>query len=183
MKRGFKSQSELISKRYRKALGLTLEEALPYKQIADHLNVRIWEPRDIPGLEKSAIAQLSKPESEWSAATLEANGTTLIIVNSAHSEARRANDVLHELAHIILGHSKGRLDVSDDGHLWLKSYGLDQEEEADWLSATMLLPRDGLLALYRRFPDHETIAEIYGVSPELVKMRVNLTGISKQVRN
>ena len=161
---------------------LTLEEALPYTLFAEHLGVRIWTPHDVPGLDQRFIEQLaSTDESDWSATTIQVAGKTLIIVNSSHSVRRRANDVVHELAHIILDHTKARLEVSNEGHMWLKSYAKEQEDEADWLSAALLLPRDGLLKIYRRIQDFESIAEIYQVSVDLVRMRVNRTGISKQI--
>lgn len=184
MRRGFKSQCEQISKRYRKELGLGLEEALPYRTFAKHLDVRIWKPTDVPGLDDRFVHQLTEvDDSDWSAVTLQVDGNSLIIINSSHSEKRLANDVVHELSHIILDHRKARLEVSDDGHMWLKSYGKDQEEEADWLSAALLLPRDGLLNLYRQNQDLAELSDIYAVSVDLVRMRVNRTGVSKQFKN
>ena len=164
-------------------MGLTLEEALPYNAFAQHLQIPIWTPESVPGLSTDHVAQLTEHGSdEWSALTVTVNGRTVIVVNSSHSERRLANDVCHEFAHQILDHRKARLDVSDDGHLWLKSYSSDQEEEADWLAASLLLPRDGLLRAYSKNRDLEALAEQFAVSIDLVRMRVNRTGISMQIR-
>lgn len=182
MQRGFKSQCEQISKRYRKELGLTLDEALPYRTFADHLKVRIWTPEQVPDLEQSFVDLLTNESaSYWSAVTVQSDGKTRIIVNSSHSEKRLANDVTHELAHLILDHKKARLEISDDGLLWLKSYRKEQEEEADWLAAALLLPREGLMSVYRKTTDIVNLSNIFEVSTDLVNMRINRTGITKQL--
>lgn len=182
MQRGFKSQCEQISRRYRKALGLALDDAMPYGLLAEHLRVRLWNPHDIPGLEEKYVHQLTVVDKhDWSAVTVNVSGKSVVIMNSSHSERRLANDVVHELAHIILDHRKARLDVSDDGHMWLRTYSNDQEEEADWLAGALLLPRDGLLKVYRECRDDQIVADNFLVSVDLARMRINRTGIRRQV--
>jgi Zn-dependent peptidase ImmA (M78 family) len=73
------------------------------------------------------------------------------------------------------------VDISEDGHLWLSTYGEEQEREADWLAATLLLPRDGLLHSFARYRDVESVAMQFRVSRELVRWRLNATGVSRQV--
>ena len=183
MRRGFKAQCEQISKRYRKELGIQEDEALPYSLLADHVGVRIWKPEEIPGFSKEHVKQLTVVDkNDWSAVTVSEKEKKVVIVNSSHSERRLANDVTHEIAHLLLDHQKARLDLIEDGLLWLKSYSSEQEEEADWLSASILLPRNGLMKVYKRTQDLETIAGIFEVSTELVRMRVNITGIIKQLQ-
>jgi Zn-dependent peptidase ImmA (M78 family) len=73
------------------------------------------------------------------------------------------------------------VDVSEDGHLWLTTYGRDQENEADWLAASLLLPRDGLLSYFSRRRSVEAIAAQFQVSVELARWRLNATGVLRQV--
>lgn len=182
VQRGFKSRCEQISLRYRKELDITLEDALPYRRLATHMNVLVWTPEEIPDLDLRCVEDLAGIHAkEWSAATIEENGTTLVIVNSAHTEPRKANDVMHELSHIILDHEPARVDLSEDGYLWLSSYDKRQEDEADWLAASLLLPREGLLGVHKRKRAVEDLAEHFGVSSELVRMRINMTGIGRQL--
>jgi len=184
VRRGFKAQCEQISKRYRKELGLTLQEALPYRVFADHMGIRIWRPDEVPDLTAKSVQQLTvHDESDWSAVTIQDFGKTVIVVNSTHSEKRLANDVIHEISHIILDHQKARLEVNDAGDLWLKAYRSEQEDEADWLAAALLLPRDGLMACYRTIQSFGELADIFDVSADLVRMRVNRTGIARQLQN
>lgn len=81
-----------------------------------------------------------------------------------HSEGRLASDIMHELAHIILGHEPARVEVSKDGLLILSTYDKTQEEEAKWLSGCLLLPREAPLLIRRSGLSPEVAAAKYGVS-------------------
>jgi len=182
MQRGFKSRCENISARYRKNFGLHIEDPFPYRKLAESMGILIWTPADVPGLSPKHLKVLTESKSsEWSAVTITVGLKSLIIVNSSHSESRLANDITHELAHIILDHSVARLDVSDDGHMWLKTYDKEQEAEADWLAASLLLPREGVLRVYRRKRNVNTVASTFEVSKQLATMRINVTGINRQL--
>ncbi|MEX2126091.1 MAG: ImmA/IrrE family metallo-endopeptidase [Woeseia sp.] len=182
MQRGFKSRCEQTSRRYRRKLGVSLEDALPYRQLADDLGVTLWTPGDVPGLDNETVRQLSVTDpGSWSAATIKLDARHIIVVNAAQDERRIPNNIVHELAHIILGHAAARVDISEDGHLWLTTYGRDQENEADWLAASMLLPRDGLLSCFSRRRNVEAIAAQFQVSVELARWRLNATGVLRQL--
>jgi hypothetical protein len=182
VQRGFKSRCEQTARRYRRKLGVSLEDALPYRRLADDLGVVLWTPSDVPGLDGETARQLSVTDpGSWSAVTIELDARHVIVVNTAQDERRIPNNVVHELAHIILGHAAARVDVSEDGHLWLTTYGRDQENEADWLAASLLLPRDGLLSCFSRRRNVEAIAARFQVSVELARWRLNATGVLRQV--
>lgn len=168
--------------RYRKKLGVSAEDALPYKELANDLGAILWTPADVPGLDDQTLRQLLLAGAgSWSAVTIELDSRHVVVVNPAQHERRIPNSIVHELAHIILGHAPARVDVSEDGHLWLTTYGRDQEREADWLAAALLLPRDGLLSQFSRCRDVESTAAKFEVSVELVRWRLNATGVLRQV--
>ena len=182
MQRGFKARCEQMAGRYRKRLGVSLQDALPYRQLADELEVVLWTPGDVPGLDPETVHQLSVTGAgAWSAVTVSLDGKHVVVVNTAQDERRIPNSVVHELAHIILGHSASRVDISEDGHLWLSTYGREQEDEADWLAAAVLLPRDGLLPCFARYRDVRKTADRFKVSVELVRWRLSATGVRRQV--
>ncbi|HZD52429.1 MAG TPA: ImmA/IrrE family metallo-endopeptidase [Woeseiaceae bacterium] len=182
MQRGFKSGCEQASRRYRKRLGVSLQDPLPYRQLAHELDVLLWTPADVPGLDEDTVRQLAVTGAgSWSAVTVRLDGKHVVVVNSAENENRIPRNVVHELAHIILGHSASRVDISEDGHLWLSTYGQDQEQEADWLSAALLLPRDGLLPAWARHRNVRAVATQFRVSHELARWRLNMTGVVRQV--
>lgn len=182
MRRGFKARCEQTASRYRKRLGVSLQEALPYRRLAKELDVVLWTPSDVPGLDANTVRQLSVTDAgAWSAVTVRLDGKHVVVVNHAQNERRVPNSVVHEFAHIILGHAASRVDVSEDGHLWLSTYDREQEGEADWLAATLLLPRDGLLPCFARYRDVRKTADRFKVSVELVRWRLNATGIGRQL--
>jgi hypothetical protein len=56
-----------------------------------------------------------------------------------------------------------------------------QEAEADWLGAAMLVPRESALEWMVQNGDLEGGARNFGVSVELLRWRVNHTGVVRQV--
>ena len=74
---------------------------------------------------------------------------------------------MHELAHIILTHEPSQIVLSANGHMYMDSYGKAQELEADWLGASLLVPRDGLLAILRRGGSVASAANHFAVSTKM----------------
>jgi Zn-dependent peptidase ImmA (M78 family) len=104
----------------------------------------------------------------------------VVIYNPRHSDGRQASDIAHELAHIILGHTPGKIVLSQDGAMVMRSYDPQQEEEANWLGWTILLPREALAAAVRVGLSTSGIAQRYGVSEQLVEYRIRMTGANRQ---
>ena len=143
----------------------------------------MWQPKDIPGLSGEVLNQLTVVDRDsWSAVTLRVGDAGVIIVNSAHAATRRRNSVAHEVAHLILEHEPTRIDVSKKGYLLLSSYEGEQEEEADWLAGSLLVPREGLRWAYRSSQDSQVLASRFGVSEQLLQWRLRMTGILVQTR-
>ena len=182
-KRGFKAWCERMALEKRTELGLRAIDPLPPVKLAETIGVKIWSPTEIPGLSAECIKTLlhDDPDS-WSAVTLRLPGIDLIIVNSAHSKARQASDLMHEVAHILLGHTPSRVDVSDEGHLLLRTHDQAQEEEANWLSGCLLLPRPCLQSILRNGGATRESAQRFGVSLDMLIYRLRVTGAEIQAR-
>lgn len=181
LKRGFKTWCENAAGGYRAELGLSEVEPLPPDRLAHHLGVKVWRPEDVPGVSASALDQLTRIDpGNWSAVTLRFAADSLVIVNSTHAATRRSSSLAHELAHIILGHDASRVDVSKDGHLLLQSFDRAQEAEADWLSATLLVPREALLWALDHLTSSNEVGQYFGVSHDLLNWRRRMTGVDKQ---
>ena len=182
MRRGFKAQAERSAAAARAALGLLPNAPIDPWAYAAHLNVRVLNFAKL-GLPKQAASQLSVIDGDsWSAVTLQLDRVFAIVLNPAHAITRQRNDLMHELAHIELEHMPARVEVSERGLLLLSDYSDEQEQEADWLAAALLLPRDGLIQL--RSTRHSTteIANRYGVSEALCEWRLRMTGVDVQMR-
>lgn len=182
--RGFKTWCERYSTDTRKTLGLAGSAPLDTRALAKHLGVRVWMPNDVPGLSDDALDVLlrndGKTPSCWSAVTLVVQKKVVVILNASHSLARQASDLTHELSHRVLEHEAQEVDVTEEGIMLLRNYEKAQEEEADWLSGCLLLPREALLHIRRRgLADGEAVA-LYGVSMKMLTYRLARTGVNRQ---
>lgn len=182
-KRGFKAWCERTALDKRTDLGLRQVDKLDPYDLANHLGVTIRRPDEIPSVSQGCLKRLLRDDRDsWSAITLRHGSQTTIILNTAHSVARQASDLMHELAHIILGHTPARVDVTDDLQLLLRTHDPGQEDEANWLAGCLLLPRPALLNLQRRRIDPADAAREYGVSVPMFTYRLQVSGATIQAR-
>lgn len=180
MKRGFKSWCETIATKYRKELDLKNSDQLDPIVLAKYLKIPLLTPTEINGIDSETTRQLLiTDQSSWSAVAIAINNSYLVIYNPSHSSGRKANNIMHELAHIIIGHKPNQTFFSSETGLFLRYFEQEQEEEADWLAATLLLPREALILAKRQQQDIHQISEKFCVSPQLVTMRLNISGVNK----
>jgi Zn-dependent peptidase ImmA (M78 family) len=143
----------------------------------------VLAPAEVPDLDPTVLQILLKEDPDsWSAVTVSVGNRDLIILNSSHTGGRPASDLMHELAHILTGHTPGRVDVSEDGLLMLNTYDKGQEAEAAWLAGALLLPREALLFLRKNGISTERALKIYGVSIDMLNYRLRMTGVDLQLR-
>ncbi len=180
--RGFKTWCENTSSNLRRELDLRPQEPLDPQSLAEHLGVAVWSARDVPGVPEDALQVLLEEDpGGWSAVTIHVSNTTVVILNSAHSGGRPASNLMHELAHLIIGHEPSRIDVAEDGLLMLHTYSSSQEAEADWLGGCLLLPRPALLHIGEQgWTDVQAVPR-YGVSKDMLRYRMNVTGVNQQM--
>lgn len=183
LERGFKAWAERTAASIRGELGLSATAPLDPLKLAAHLDVTLLQPNEIDGLPADICEQLLEHDPwGWSATTLELDGKTTVIFNPRKSGGRQASDIVHELAHLILGHEPAQVVFSEDGQLATRTFDQKQEDEANWLAWALLLPRDALFAAKRSRMVSAQIATAYGVTEMLVNFRLRMTGISAQLR-
>lgn len=179
--RGFKTWCENTAVSLRKSVRLNPTEALDARKLADHLGVEVWDPRTISGLDPKYLRVLINEDADsWSAVTISDGVKDVIILNPTHRGGRPASDLMHELSHIIIGHSPTRIDISENGLLILHTFDRVEEEEAKWLCGCLLLPRPALLLIRRLGLDPQAAAKKYGTSEQMVVFRLNVLGLAKQ---
>ena len=183
MRRGFKAWCERTSTEYRQALGIPQADALDPRRLASLLGVRVTTPEQVQGLSEASLHQLTVADPDsWSAVTLSDCGRRLVILNSGHSWVRQTSSLTHELAHIILNHSTDSAQLSTEGFLLRRTFDKAQEEEADWFSGCLLVPRDGLLDACRADQSVPRLTAQFRVSADMVIWRLLVTGVLRQVR-
>jgi hypothetical protein len=182
--RGFKTWCERYSAQKRAELGLRPSERLDPFLLANNLGIRVWTPADVPGITEDILSVLlrndGKTPSCWSAVTVLLNGKCVVILNSSHSPGRQASDLMHELAHRIRNHKPREVEFSTSGLMLVHEYGKDQEDEADWLSGSLLLPREALISIKRSGMIAADAAVEFGVSQRMLNYRMAMTGVNRQ---
>ena len=182
-RRGFKSWCETTAAQFRTALGLRALDPLPAERLATHIGLRVLDLRTVPSLSSQTFAQLTQTDpGSWSAVMLTFGEIKVVVLNPAHSDGRRSNDLMHECAHVVLNHAPALATRTASGLLMLSAYGKQQEAEADWLAATLLLPRPALLRIVQSGLDLEQEAVRYRTSDALLRMRLNQTAVNMQMR-
>jgi hypothetical protein len=180
--RGFKSWCETTALLQRKTIGLAATEPLNPSRLAKLLGVEVMRAEEVPGVDSDMLqVLLSEDPDSWSAITVSVGRRDLIIVNSSHSGGRPASDLTHELSHILIGHIPARVDITEDGLLILNTYDKNQEEEANWLAASLLLPREALFDIRRRRLTDTVASREYGVSVAMLRFRFNVSGVDFQL--
>lgn len=72
--------------------------------------------------------------------------------------------------------------MSEQGYLVPGNYSRTQEDEADWLLGTLLLPRPALLEVRSRNLYDRQIKNEYCVSNDMIKWRFRMTGVNYQLK-
>lgn len=183
--RGFKAKAEKLSLKYRDELGIPHTEALSGFDLAQHFNIKIFTPEQFGmGLGDfiNVIGSDSNP-SGWSALTMvRAIGDRIIIHNHLHAPARQQSNIMHELAHIICEHQLPPAQTDIALPFYMREYDPVQEEEANILGSALIVSREGLLWALKKKMSHKDIADYYTASEEMVRFRINSTGVMRQLR-
>lgn len=183
MRHGFKAEAERIAAQARSELGLKPLDAICPWAYAASLGVVVLEFANLSLAGKHRVQLTQVDGDSWSGLTLREEGRHFILLNPSHSRARQCSTLMHEIAHIKLKHVPGRVDISISGLMLLSDYPDDQEQEADWLSAAILLPRDALISWRGQGATIPAICEAYGISEQLCEWRLRMTGVDTQLRH
>jgi len=180
VKRGFKTQAERIATEVRNELDLGEDARLEPLDLAEHLAIPVFSLEDLSRFAPKApfpqYFAATDPDS-FSAVTIFRGYKRFIVHNENQHPNRQASNLTHEVSHSLLEHEPTPV-VSPDGQRY---WNAEVEEEANWLGAALLVPRDGALAMAK---DDCTVGEIaahYGVSESLARWRISKTGIAMQV--
>lgn len=179
MKRGFKAEAERIAASTRKELGIRTLDPFDPLCLAQHLAIPVVGLLAMRKLGTAGFVNFfSKVDQEtFSAVTVFRGYHRLIVHNDSHHPNRRASNISHELSHCLLEHEPTSLIGSDGQREWNR----ELEDEATWLAAALLLPREAAVTLMKRGHDAEAIAIHFGVSKPLCEWRLRKCGVYAQL--
>lgn len=183
LERGFKAWAERTSMAFRRELDISVDEALPPQRLADYLDVNLITPTEVPGITDDVLHQLLENDPwGWSGVGIQIDGHWVVIFNPKKSAGRQSSDITHELSHTILEHQPATIIYSENLDMAMRSFNPKQEDEANCLAWSLLLPREGLVRAKQRKLSLEQIAEQYGVTKSLVSFRLNTSGVEAQFK-
>jgi Zn-dependent peptidase ImmA (M78 family) len=179
LRRGFKSEANWYARSFRLDLGMPEDSALCPFDLAHHLGVAVLSLTEFRDCcpDEVAYFHTAKGRKEFSALTAIRNEQRLVIYNDANSAKRSNADVMHELAHIVLFHPP-KPPISPDGS---RHYDGVLEEEANWLGPALLVSDEAAVSAARNGWTLSQSSDFFGVSEELVRMRLNVSGAYKRI--
>lgn len=182
--RGFKTKAEKTALALRRELGVQPSDPLCGFALAAHMKISVYKATDFfpEGTNLEPLIGVPDQDKGWSALTLKAQSdNTIIIHNHLHSGARQQSNLMHELAHAICEHKKPERYKDISLPFFMRDYDPQQEEEAIYLGSTLQITRDGLLWALRNGMEITEIAKHYNASTAMVQLRINSTGVKKQL--
>lgn len=174
---GFKTEANTLAEDIRGELGLRPMDAFDPYQLAEYLEIPIWELSSFSADNAAIACLLDGERASFSAATIFAGRRRTIVHNDSHSPGRQHSNLAHELAHSLLQHPPTPA-LDDRG---CRDWNQDIEDEAEWLAGILLIPEDATLSIVRRGWSKEEAAAHFEVSAQMVQRRLNATGAVKRV--
>jgi Zn-dependent peptidase ImmA (M78 family) len=182
-RRGFKTWAEETSLGFRRRLGVPPHSPANVQQLVELLGIPVITPRELAELDEEVCGRLLSDHSDsWSAITVSADNRHLVVTNPQHKVTRRNSSLAHEVAHIILGHDPSMMFITPASGVALRTHNREQEEEANWLAACLLLPREALFEIRRQRMATEQACTLYGVSAAMLRFRFNASGVDVQLQ-
>jgi Zn-dependent peptidase ImmA (M78 family) len=173
LRRGFKSEAKAIAGEIRAEMGLSQMAPLDPWALAEHLEIPVITLSSMSEAAPNAVNYFSMVNtSEFSAMTVFRGTRRVIVYNDSHSKGRQASDIAHEASHGLLLHTPKPALAANGCRDWDE----DMEDEADWLSGVLLISEEAALSIARRNLGLDEAATFYGVSQQMVRWRLGMTG-------
>lgn len=174
---GFQTEAEKLALEIRRKARVAIDEPVDVIAVARRYGASVVALQELHGngARPESIRHFLRVEPDaFSALTVVENDKAMIIYNEAHTSGRIANSVAHETSHIALKHKRVSGFV-----VGCRSWDANEEGEANWLGGCILVPRDSAAWVVARSMSVTDAADHFGVSEQLMRMRINMTGVAK----
>lgn len=177
-RRRFKTEANDIVAEVRIELGLNLYDPLDPHVLASWLEIPVIGLSDFVAPAPAIRHLLEVEQDVFSAVTVFAGSQRTIVHNDAHARTRQRSNLSHELAHGLLLHpATPALDNTGCRH-----WNQDIEDEASWLGGALLVPEAATMAIANGRWTPSAAAQHFGVSPAMIRFRLNSTGATKRIQ-
>jgi Zn-dependent peptidase ImmA (M78 family) len=178
MRRGFKTEAQAIATEVRDELGVGPLDPLNPFVLAAHLLIPVVPLSEIAGDSAVVALLLGAQADAFSAVTVFRGTSRTIVHNDSHSHGRRHSNLAHEISHALLHHPPIRALDERGCRVWEPV----AEEEASWLGGCLLITEAIALAIAQGRWSRGEAATHFGVSPDMIRFRVNVTGAAERVQ-
>lgn len=174
MRRGFKTEAEVLSVELRQELSIRDRDPIDVFELASHLEIPVEKLSSFNGeLSDDALRVLMEDTpSAFSGITIHCGFRRLVVLNDVHTDQRQRSSLAHELSHALLGHPPSPLS-NEFGE---RHYDKGIEEEANWLAGAILIPSPAAKHIAFNISDRAIAARKYLVSMEMLNYRLRVTG-------
>ncbi|WP_182888024.1 ImmA/IrrE family metallo-endopeptidase [Microbispora sp. H10885] len=179
LRTGFHSEANAIVTSVRAELQLGNFDPLDPWKLAAFLEIEIQKLSDIARVEPAVLCLLEEDDKALSAATVFNGSERRIVVNDAHGLPRQCSSICHELAHGLLLHTP----VVAFNASGCRHWNQEMEDEADCLGGKLLLTDQAARGLVMRNVPADAAQRRYGISPEMLQYRLNMSGAQKLRRS
>ncbi|MEU7692550.1 ImmA/IrrE family metallo-endopeptidase [Microbispora hainanensis] len=177
-RRGFKTEASDIAREVRAELRLRHADRLDPLLLAEHLGIPVIPLSEYGSDAPQACAEFSGGEMfAFSAVTVFRGKRRIIVHNDYQPLGRQSNNIVHEASHGLLHHPPTPALDARGCRDWSK----DIEDEASWLAGVLLIPEEAALFIASEGLSEDAAAERFGVSVQLVRWRMNMTGAHKRI--
>jgi Zn-dependent peptidase ImmA (M78 family) len=178
VRRGFKAEAERKSEKARTDMGKNLSDHVDALEFATHVKAEVRRADELTSPEKLETLEELQPGA-FSACTFTIGEKHIIVYNPVASPGRTQSDIAHEVAHIMLNHEMKTVETIAGFTFF--TCDPEEEQEANWLSGCLLLPRRLLYLAARRGMRAPEIAEQFTVSEQMAAFRLRTTGVLRQL--
>jgi Zn-dependent peptidase ImmA (M78 family) len=166
---GFVKESEEYAVEFRQELGLMEHDPICPFILAAHLEIPVGSISAHPTISNDVKRHFAgKGKSQFSAVTLTDGLYREILYNDYQHSNRHSSSIMHEIAHIVLGHPPKPPFLGDA----CRDFNPIMEKEANELGFTILVPKPAALFAVETFNDREAAAIHFGVSKVLLSYRI-----------
>ncbi len=180
LRRGFQTEAERLSEKLRSELSISKFDPMDAFKLAEHLQIPVFTVDEAftdnySNPQYSIMSDTAKFSAFWMP---NEDGEKIIIHNSNHSKFRQQSNIMHELAHILLGHQVPLEYAILCAELGLHYYNTKDEQEAKFLGGCLQITKAGLQWATKRYSVTQ-ISEYYTASIEMVTYRIGVSGVGK----
>jgi hypothetical protein len=177
-RRGFKTEATDLAREVRAEIGLRPLDRLDPRLLAAHLEIPIIGLSEFAAGTPNVAYFINGEPGAFSALTVFCGPSRTIVHNDSHAPARQSSNLAHELSHGLLLHPPSPA-LDDHG---CRNWNQGIEDEAQWLAGELLVTFEAAMAVARKQWTMAEASQRLGVSEEMVRFRVNMTGANKIVQ-